>query len=443
MRTEDYRREFLRICFAQRRLLLGTTLVVVAMGLLIALFWPRTYAAYGSVLVRSTEAQRDPFSLEATDIRSYPVEKEDLFSEVELIRSPAVIQQGEEPPHREISRIRASLDSEVVPVSNVIRLSLKGRQPETTRELLDEILTQYVVYRSDVHVPRSSELFFADRAERFREEMGDQEARLIAVLERSGSADPGREIEINLGIKQDLAAQRNRLQTELVEKRRLVAHLERTISSGSDQYFSFIDSPTIAALAQQLAELTLERGRVGRVYTGESTKISRLDEQVEETVAQLRSEARAYGSAVANEAAAIEDQIVSLDERIGEIDRRNLELRKSHLEMERIERDSALSAYSYETFAKRRDESKAGRADAAVPYSGFVSILEHAYPSDGPVFPRAKVVLPMSLLVGLLAGFCLGFLREYFDHTFKTPMDVERYAELPVLFSVEERQELA
>jgi len=39
------------------------------------------------------------------------------------------------------------------------------------------------------------------------------------------------------------------------------------------------------------------------------------------------------------------------------------------------------------------------------------------------------------LLVGLLLGCSLGFVREYFDHTFKKPSDVMAYAGLPVIIS--------
>jgi capsular polysaccharide biosynthesis protein len=37
----------------------------------------------------------------------------------------------------------------------------------------------------------------------------------------------------------------------------------------------------------------------------------------------------------------------------------------------------------------------------------------------------------------MVLGCGLGFLREYLDHTFKRPEDIVRFAELPVLFSLE------
>ena len=44
--------------------------------------------------------------------------------------------------------------------------------------------------------------------------------------------------------------------------------------------------------------------------------------------------------------------------------------------------------------------------------------------------------MPFGLVVALLVGFSAGFVCEYLEHTFKRPKDVERFLELPVIFSI-------
>jgi uncharacterized protein involved in exopolysaccharide biosynthesis len=93
VRTENYRRELLFIFFAHKKFILFVTLIILALSILIALYWPKTYAAYGSVLVTGKKLEKSPEAIEESDIRSYPVSKEDLFSEVQIMTSFEVIEQ--------------------------------------------------------------------------------------------------------------------------------------------------------------------------------------------------------------------------------------------------------------------------------------------------------------------------------------------------------------
>ena len=51
-------------------------------------------------------------------------------------------------------------------------------------------------------------------------------------------------------------------------------------------------------------------------------------------------------------------------------------------------------------------------------------------------FPGMEVIIPLGILIGFITGLSLGFLREFFDHTFKKPSDVENFIGLPVIFSI-------
>jgi hypothetical protein len=62
--------------------------------------------------------------------------------------------------------------------------------------------------------------------------------------------------------------------------------------------------------------------------------------------------------------------------------------------------------------------------------------MNRAFPSNGAIYPKKRIVIPLGVLVGFLMGFSFGFLRHYFDHTFKKPTDVEHVAELNVIFSI-------
>jgi len=122
-----------------------------------------------------------------------------------------------------------------------------------------------------------------------------------------------------------------------------------------------------------------------------------------------------------------------MEREIDDINRHNVSLQKQIIDTNRIERDANLYKFSYDTFSKRREESV---AVTAKNMPSNVSILSEAFPSDGPVFPKKQIVIPLGLLIGFITGLSFAFIREYFDHTFKKPSDVQTYVDLLVIFSI-------
>ncbi len=62
-----------------------------------------------------------------------------------------------------------------------------------------------------------------------------------------------------------------------------------------------------------------------------------------------------------------------------------------------------------------------------------IRIIDPAMIPDGPVRPNKMRNVLMALMVGLVGGIGLAFLREYMDNTVKTPDDVEMLSRLPSL----------
>jgi uncharacterized protein involved in exopolysaccharide biosynthesis len=134
----------------------------------------------------------------------------------------------------------------------------------------------------------------------------------------------------------------------------------------------------------------------------------------------------------------IEARMQLLTMTIKDIEDRNSELQKRLFEQQRLVREAELVAFSFETFAKRGEEARVNEAIAKQSLSGDVSILSRAQYSAERVFPKRLLTLVLGLIVGFITGCSIGFTVEYFDHTFKKPTDVSRYAGLPVICSIRE-----
>ena len=56
---EDYKKELLEIFFTQRRVIFGITLIISICAILIAFFWPPTYSANSSILVKGKKDRKE------------------------------------------------------------------------------------------------------------------------------------------------------------------------------------------------------------------------------------------------------------------------------------------------------------------------------------------------------------------------------------------------
>ena len=62
-----------------------------------------------------------------------------------------------------------------------------------------------------------------------------------------------------------------------------------------------------------------------------------------------------------------------------------------------------------------------------------VSLIDRAEVPGSPISPRVQLNVAVAFVVGLMAAFGLAFLQEYLDKTIKTPDDVQKHLQLPVL----------
>jgi len=65
-----------------------------------------------------------------------------------------------------------------------------------------------------------------------------------------------------------------------------------------------------------------------------------------------------------------------------------------------------------------------------------VSIIDPAGVPTSPVSPRKLLNMAVAAVLSLMVGFFLVFFMEYLDNSIKSPLDVERYLEMPLLGTI-------
>lgn len=477
MRSEDYKKELITIFFAQKGIIILTALLIFTSSVLIAFFWPPTYASYGSVYVKVKKPQKSPEMIEESQVYQSAITKEDLSSEVEILLSPNVIEKAlaelkeknlygdqersafswvvtikkmiahltrmlssssKHGMSKEVYQIKESLKIVILPASNVLEITFFSNNPNGAVVFLDALLNQYIMSRMQIYYPKESGEFFSQQAGGFGESLQKKRDEWIELVEKSKTADPLKEIANNLIIKKEIEIQLTPTINTAIEKRNDLKYLDMALKNKDILFFSFLDKSSFINLSIGLQPLYMEYGRITRTYKAASEKAQPVEKHLVEALEELRAEVRAYRDSVAKDLDSANEKISQMNSKMKDIDKRNVELQRHHINTEKIAMEMNLIKGEYETFAKRKDEAASG---ALSPTNSYVSILKKAFPSDGPIFPKAKTVIPLGLLIGIVAGCSLGFLRDYFDHTFKKASDVERHVGVPIIFSIPDRRE--
>jgi len=327
----------------------------------------------------------------------------------------------------------------VIPSSNIIKISFFDKDPAYAILVLNTLMEQYLLYRQEVINPNQVEMFYAQQVKRFREMLAEKQRALLALTRKTNVTNPEKEIANNLLIRKDLLKQLTELRRNLIEKEKYVQHLENALKNKKLQFFSFItmdQSKTITYISERLLDAVVERENVLKKYKKGSIRVRLVDKKIRDLYSSLRKEVISYTKNQESELQAIKEKIAYMEKRIATLEAMNLALKKQELETRHIQMDIDILKTSYATLQKREEEARMNRVVNTANLSYFVSILNRAFPSNGPVFPKKRVVIPIGLLVGFIIGCSFGFMREYFDHTLKRPRDVETYLGLSVLFSI-------
>lgn len=65
-----------------------------------------------------------------------------------------------------------------------------------------------------------------------------------------------------------------------------------------------------------------------------------------------------------------------------------------------------------------------------------IEVIDAAKVPAAPIKPRPLMNIAIAFMLSLMAGIGVAFILEYIDHTIKTPIDVEKYLELPVIGAI-------
>lgn len=449
--TENYLRELVFILSVRKWLISFVTLVVMGFVIAVALLWPPSYTTHAKLMVSRKSVETSLGTLEKIDYRIEKVTKEDLNSEAQLLLSEDLIamvikdlkKEGlmfpvdlnqERVLAEQIAKVKASLVVEAIPYSKVLDLSFTRGSAEEATLFLRRLLKTYQDYRIEMRGYKSKEDFFDVLSKDYQKRIDVANKKLADLMKVSNVVSPDAEIIKNLEVKFSLKAQLSEGELKEIKLRQDVKLLEQKLKEKDIQFFSFLENEAVTQFAKQIQELFIKKAKVEGVFMSNSKAVQGMDMQLEKAYKNLLIEVRSLKAEMSSQLKAIEDQNILLRKKLYQINQRNTDVKMAAFKMEALTKENKVLQASFETFFKRQEEARLASSD--VINESNISILAQPQLPLTASFPNKGILIPFGFIVACISGLIVGFLVEFFDHTFKRPEDIVNLLGMRHLLSI-------
>jgi len=450
--SENYLRELLFILSVQKVLIGGVAALIFGVVLLVALFWPASYTSHAKIIVNRLAIEPSLGTLEKVNYRIETVSKNDLNSEAQMLLSEDLIAQvilqlqqegkvfldkkstNKEWLAKKVAQIKGALSVEAIPYSKVLDISFTWNGQKDPEIFLARLLEQYLLRRVEMQGYAGKSQFFVGLSNDFLGRITKANNDLAKLMEGKHVVFPSVEIKNNLDLKANLEKLLAEGDTEKIQLDSRIALIDRKLKAKDIQFFSFLENEAITQFSRQIQELFVEKAKVEGVFVSDSRAVQGVQRKLKEAYKKLQTEVSSLKNRLQARSEMIEKQRILFKRKIAILNERNQELKSAELEMASLEKQNNVLQSSFETFYKRKEEATLASND--VINQSNVSILAHPQMPLHPTFPNNRVLVPFGFIVACLSGLVVGFLVEFFDHTFKRPEDIENVLGIKHLLSI-------
>lgn len=453
--TENYIREIIFTLSVHIRLIRLIASVIFIIVICIVLFSPAKYTTSAKLMVSRKPVEGSISSLQQIDYRVEEVNQDDLNSEAQLLMSNDLLEKVIQKLHNEgvefgdetelyqnnkqkwmeqrVDKLKASLVVEAIPYSKVLDVYLTWNSPSSVQLILKAIINDYLDYRVALGKPEDRADFFIELTDKYANRVNKGQKQLSDLIVQKNATSPAEEIKGNIEIQHTLKNKLAEAELKQIEIGQKIDVIKKSINSNGVQFFSFIDNESIRGFAKQIQEIAIKKAETAGVFLSDSKAVRELGQQMDEAYEKLLIEVNALNTDMQSQQEGLKLQIININDKIAALSQRNMELKQLEFAMGSIEKENNMLGLSFETFFKRKEEASLSN-NKTVSNAEVVMLSSPRKPLD-PSFPTASMI-PFGFFLAIGVGVIIGFLTEFFDHTFKRPEDIERVLGVNHLMSI-------
>jgi len=334
------------------------------------------------------------------------------------------------------ARLNSMLNVQVVPSTNVLRVSAVSEDPELAATVANAAMENYVKMRLEEEKARSAR---ADESVNKQIEM--QRLKYEAAKKKVEDMRHEKELDIKTQGVQMMEVEWDRLSGQLESAKQGLSatkiRLSRMLPMSEEEFIHvFISDGTASSKnldrirSKQLGLETSIKHLVNEGVDVEHPRVQAMVAELDEVNTQITNLISGYKKSMQIQLEIAQENVNRLQ---SEVDVLSDKVRQS-ITQDIKPFQEAISDMNKErsmlTMLEMKMKQKA--VDEAI-INEPVKIIDYARPATAPFYPKTNVNLIVAGGLGLALGISLAFFIEYLDTSVKTMDDVEKFLELPVL----------
>ncbi len=425
-------------------------MAIVSVGTLVwRMFWP-LYSAYA--LLGVDVAKTAPLNSIQPMIPKDVMDREKMYHARLILINPVLqaavkkdaVKRTSWFAHRDdpVAALAEDLVVSPVPEANIIKLSLSGLRKEDLPEIVNAVADSYVEYSRDItvtgHTTAAQEL--QDEKDRIDMELTD--TRDQAVRARRDFPNLRSSVSVHEIKLQDLARRLNELDDKLSEARAQLADVEKQQQEGTLAGHPMVQralemDSRVKALEYRQTELITQANRLKDKLGPDHRQVQDINMNLKATQAELETRrSETIGMAVRGVISQAQSEVETLAKRYEEQTEKYDEALNTMKDLQ-----ANLGIIEGLSVKEKALEENARRIDARLLELTLLSkggeqtvwIAARANIPKDIAFPMWRVMVPLGIVLGLGIGLGLAFLLELTDTSIKSPSDVSRRVDLPLL----------
>ncbi|MBX7143193.1 MAG: polysaccharide biosynthesis tyrosine autokinase [Oligoflexia bacterium] len=477
-------REYWRLVFKYRSIIVGLTLVGAALAAMYAFTATPMYTAQSKIRISTYEPVLTATKIEDL-LQQKSKESNYLETQVEEIRSysladkvleDSAIRSGVEGKKREslfkrlfgrhsddissadaapeldslagykapIGTIKAYLDAvEVAPVRRTSLVLIKAvtGSPQLAALIANKHALTYIDWVRSNRIEQQSRglQFLRGQADELREKVADLEREMADYAEANSIVALNKDENITA----QKMSQLNKLLTDSTAKRIEAENVFKEAQSSLGTRSAGYDDQSLQVMRAELAKLEGEYQQLSAKFTPNYPRIQQLKSQIDSIKQSIDGQRKQIVSGLKAKALAAAEEEKNLKEELEQQKSRAFELSKKEVQYNILNRELTTTRELLDNVLKQIKETSL----AVESNASNVSVVDYASVPTAPSHPKKFIILVLGLIAGLCAGVLAAFVLNYLDNTVKTPEEVKSLLRLPNLgvvpsFTIENSESL-
>ncbi len=478
-RAPNTPREVAGILFRHRRLLAISFLATFAGVAIVTLLFGVRYKAHTEILVKQ---QRQETAVSA-DGNTEELSKDDqarareINTEVELLSSNDLLEQIVKDTHldekemhfwnqwiptergqeaavaKAVRKLKDKMEVDSVPDSNIIEVTYPSRDPELAAQVLQELDKLYIAKHVAVNRPAGVVDFFDKQTKSYEGQLTDAESRLASFDLEQNAASPDLERDILLKKANDFDGELQEARADISQTEKRIRALNGLLTSTperlSTQQTMSDNQQLLANLKTSLTDLEKNRTDLLEKYQPDYRPVKEVEKQIAQTQAaitaaegnplrQVTTDQNPTHELLQSELAkskadleALHAKVAATQPIVQTYSQAALQLDQKDLKRQDLMRSVKTAEQNYLLYLNKREQA---RINDALDKQRILNVAI----SEAATVPALPIVSPLLYilaggLLALMVSMGSAFAADYFDQSFRTPDEVIRYLDMPVL----------